>query len=69
MFYRDEFASDIAGKPKKYLLDKYGRPEKTQHNGSNEYWYYAITIDPITCKQDHSAQVVIKDGMIRYVNF
>jgi outer membrane protein assembly factor BamE (lipoprotein component of BamABCDE complex) len=69
-YTREEFRKLIVGKGQDEVIATVGRPDTTQDSGRNPTWYYRnLTVDPITGKTDHSAQVIFKNGVVDHVNY
>ena len=72
-YTRDQFQARIMGKSVDQVIASVGRPDTTQENSGQWYWYYSCSYDPITGRGDTHVQVVFtccgRDGVVALVNF
>lgn len=67
---RPEFLAKVMGKTEAEVLAAIGRPEKTTGNpGDLSWWYRNQTTDPVSLKDDPTAVVWFKNGVVWNVLF
>jgi hypothetical protein len=67
---RVEFNAKVVGKSEQGVYDAVGPPDFTSKDSEAQYWHYRKrTKDPVTGATDMDAQLVIRDGSVKSVNY
>ncbi len=67
---RDQFRSLVMGLNPDALIAAIGRPDDTQENAGETYWYYRnVAVDPVTGRPSAQVQIIWGNNVVREVNF
>ena len=66
---RDQFRLLVKGKTKEEVERRLGKPETTQEDGDDEYWFYHDRTRDEDGSIDDVAHVVMHKGIVQRVNF